>query len=221
MKVYKGTNKNLQCLGYQFTLGKTEEIEGKIKLCERGFHACESPLDVFSYYPPTDGRYFEAELDGVTDEHGNDSKRVGRKITLGAEIGIPGLVKAHVEYVNEHINRKKTEKSTGDLSAATNTGDQSAATSTGYRSAATSTGYQSAATSTGDRSAATVETGGSVAICTGKDGKARAGIGSAIVLCERDDDYNLIAIQAVIIDGEKYRPNTWYTLKEGKVVIAL
>ena len=153
MIVYKGTDKDMKCRDFQFELGKEYE-EAEAKLCNKGFHGCEYPLDVFAHYAPADSRFFVADLDGVTDEMENDdTKRVGTKIKLRAEIGIPGLVKAAVEYIKEKA--ESSDNQTGYRSAATNTGDWSAATNTGYRSAATNTGNQSAATNTGDWSAAT------------------------------------------------------------------
>ena len=107
---------------------------------------------------------------------------------------------------------------TGDWSAATNTGDQSAATNTGYRSAATNTGNWSAATNTGSWSAAAVGGNGSVAIATGYESKAKANVGSAIVVCERDDNYNLIGIKAAIIDGKNLKADTYYTLINGEFI---
>ena len=125
MIVYKGTDKDMKCRGFQFDLGK-EYVEEEAKLCEKGFHGCEYPLDVFGHYAPADSRFFVADLDGVTDEmQSDDTKRVGTKVTLRAEIGIPGIVKAAVEYIKERTG--KTEDATGYQSAATNTGDQSAA----------------------------------------------------------------------------------------------
>ena len=153
MIVYKGTDKDMKCRGFQFELGKEYE-EAEAKLCDKGFHGCEYPLDVFAHYAPADSRFFVADLDGVTDEmESDDTKRVGTKIKLRAEIGIPGIVKAAVEYIKEKA--ESSDNQTGDCSAATNTGDWSAATNTGYRSAATNTGNWSAATNTGNRSAAT------------------------------------------------------------------
>lgn len=120
---------------------------------------------------------------------------------------------------------------TGFCSAATNTGDQSVAVNTGFRSAATNTGDWSATTNTGDRSAAMntgfrsaaeVSSGGSVAIVTDYQSKAKAGLGSAIVIAERNDwngeTYPLINIKAAIVDGEKIKADTWYTLKDGEFV---
>ena len=162
MIVYKGTDKEMKCRDFQFELGK-EYVEEEAKLCYKGFHGCEYPLDVFAHYAPADSRFFVADLDGVTDEEAeDDSKRVGTKIKLRAEIGIAGVVKAAVEYIKEKAESSKNQTgdcsaatNTGNYSAATNTGDYSAATNTGNYSAATNTGYRSAATNTGSHSAAT------------------------------------------------------------------
>ena len=166
IKAYKGFNKNLQCQPdddkppFQYEVGKEYE-ESEAELCSCGFHACEFPLDVFGYYPPADSRYCEVELD-ATEEKEGDSKRTGKKIKIGAEIGLDGIIKAGVKFILEKA--ESCDKGTNNQSAATNTGYRSAATNTGYRStatntgdqsAATNTGYQSAATNTGDQSAAT------------------------------------------------------------------
>lgn len=116
---------------------------------------------------------------------------------------------------------------TGDRSAATNTGNYSAATNAGNGSTATNTGDCSAALATGDSSAALatgycsaaeVSKKHSVAIVTGRGSKARGVIGCWIVLTERDANCDIIGIKAVRIDGKKYQPDTWYTLRKGKVV---
>ena len=164
MIVYKGTDKDMKCRDFQFELGKEYE-EAEAKLCYKGFHGCEYPLDVFAHYAPADSRFFVADLDGVTDEEEGDSKRAGTKIKLRAEIGIAGIVKAAVEYIKERA--ESSDNQTGDRSAATNTGNQSAATNTGYYSAATNTGNQSAATNTGNQSAATNTGNQSAATNTG------------------------------------------------------
>ena len=166
MKLYKGFDKDLKCRGYQFEVGKEYEEE-KADICNCGFHACENPLGVFGYYPPADSRYCEVDLD-VNDQKSNDSKRVGKHIKINAEIGLPGLIKAGVEYIKDQVDWEHAKVSnTGERSAATNTGDWSAATNTGNWSAATNTGNQSAATNTGNRSAATNTGNQSAATNTG------------------------------------------------------
>ena len=210
MLCYKGFDKDLKCRDFQYETGK-EYSEESAEICEKGFHACEFPLDVFGYYTPSDSRYCEVDLD-ANDQKSSDSKRVGKSISIKAEIGIAGIVKAGVEYIKNQVDWNNNEKTntgdysaatnTGDRSAATNTGDRSAATNTGYCSAATNTGYYSAATNTGDRSAATntgycsaatntgyrsaatVEGKESVAMAIGCDSKAKGSIGCFIVLAE-------------------------------------
>ena len=179
IKAYKGFNKNLQCQPdddkppFQYEVGKEYE-ESEAELCSCGFHACEFPLDVFGYYPPADSRYCEVELD-ATEEKEGDSKRTGKKIKIGAEIGLDGIIKAGVKFILEKAEScdkgtgyQSAATNTGDWSAATNTGDWSAATNTGRRSAATNTGDQSAATNTGHRSAATNTGRRSAATNTGR-----------------------------------------------------
>nr|DAW43924.1 MAG TPA: hypothetical protein [Caudoviricetes sp.] len=164
MKCFKGFDKDLKCRDFQYEIGK-EYTEEKADICNCGFHACEFPMDVFGYYPPSDSRYCEVELEENGQKSSDDSKRVGKKISVKAEIGIAGIIKAGVEYIKEQVDweddkatntgNKSAETNTGNKSAATNTGYQSAATNTGDRSAATNTGYRSAATNTGYQSAAT------------------------------------------------------------------
>ena len=240
MLVYKGTDKDMKCRDFQFEIGKGYE-EAEAKLCEKGFHGCEYPLDVFAHYAPADSRFFVADLDGVTDEREScDTKRAGTKIKLRAEIGIAGIVKAAVEYIKEKAESSKKQTgacsaatNTGACSAATNTGDRSAATNTGYRSAATNTGDRSAATNTGDysaatntgdRSAATVDGKESIAIVTGVDSKASGAIGCWLVLTERGgwngDTYPIKEVRAVKVDGGAIKPGVFYKLENGEVVEA-
>ena len=163
---YKGFDKDLKCRGFQYEVGKDYEQEGEIKCCNNGFHACEFPLDVFSYYAPGgNNRYCTVTQSGVTDKEEGDSKVASSKIHIETEIGLDGIIKAGVKFILDKVNWKNQKESntgnrsavtnTGDYSAATNTGDQSAATNTGYQSAATNTGNRSAVTNTGDYSAAT------------------------------------------------------------------
>ena len=238
MKMYKGFDKNLRCRDFQYEIGK-EYTEEKAVLCKNGFHACENPIDVFSYYPPADSRYCEVDLDDISEQTSEDSKRAGKKIRIGAEIGIKGIVEAFIRFTFDRIDWKsKKATNTGDRSAATNTGYRSAATNTGYRSAATNTGNwsaatntgdqsaatntgdQSAATNTGDRSAAEVSGVGSIAITTGYGGRVRGAIGCAIVAVERDENGELLTIQSAIVDGDKIKPDIWYTVQNGQFVEA-
>ena len=153
---YKGFDKNLQCRGFQYEVGKTFEHEGDVSCCNSGFHFCENPFDVFGYYPPSDCRYCSVEGSGKSDNDNKDSKVSVSKLHISAEIDLKGMIDAGIKFIFDKVNWKDDKNTnTGDQSAATNTGDCSAATNTGNCSAATNTGDRSAATNTGDRSAAT------------------------------------------------------------------
>lgn len=193
MKVYKATDKDMKCRGFQYELGKTAEVEGDIELCRKGLHACEMPLDVLGYYAPGDGsRYFEAELeDASSKKRSDDTKRVGKKLTLSAEIGIPGLVKAQVEYVKAQCDFDNAIKKADAEKKNHATGDSGAASATGEYC---------------------------VAMTTGFFGRVMGDIGNAIVCVERRDNGEIVAILAGIVDGETLKPDVWYTVKNGQWV---
>lgn len=205
MKCFKGFDKDLKCRDFQYEIGK-EYSEEKADICNYGFHACEFPMDVFNYYPPSDSRYCEVELEANNQKSSDDSKRVGKKISVKAEIGIAGIIKAGVEYIKEQVNWEDDK--------ATNTGNQSAATNTGNRSAATNTG---------DQSAAIVEGKESIALATGINSKAKGKIGCFIVLAEWKEinyEYHIVDVKSAKVDGENIKEDTFYTLKDGKFVEA-
>ena len=223
MKCFKGFDKDLKCRDFQYEIGK-EYTEEKADICNCGFHACEFPMDVFGYYPPSDSRYCEVDLEENGQKSSDDSKRVGKKISVKAEIGIAGIIKAGVEYIKEQVNWEDDKATnTRNQSAATNTGDRSAATNTGYQSAATNTGNRSAATNTGDQSAAIVEGKESIALATGINSKAKGKIGCFIVLAEWKEinyEYHIVDVKSAKVDGENIKEDTFYTLKDGKFVEA-
>ncbi|EME3367589.1 hypothetical protein VSW72_002016 [Salmonella enterica] len=231
---FKGFNKDLKCRGFQFAIGETFHHDGKVEACGSGFHACECPFDVFSYYPPAESRYAETISFGVIDrEEIGDTKIASASITIKAELTLPQFIQRGIEWIWSKIDKSLEQQimtgdqsaatntgyrsaatNTGNRSAATNTGDQSAATNTGYRSAATNTGNRSAATNTGNWSAAEVSGSQSVAAAFGIEGKARASEGAAIVLCYRDEDGELIHIRASKVGENGIMPDTWYQLDE-------
>lgn len=231
MKGYKGFNKDMTCRNKQYAENTVFE-EAEAEICSSGMHFCENPFAVLDYYGfvGANGALNEfAEVEALDECKTDDNEKYcTKKLKIGAKIGITGLVKAFVDFTFSKIDFKNaSESNTGDWSAATNTGSWSAATNTGYRSAATNTGDQSAATNTGNwsaatntgyRSAAAVGGNGSVAIATGYESKAKANVGSAIVVCERDDNYNLIGIKAAIIDGKNLKADTYYTLINGEFI---
>ena len=106
MKAYKGFDRSMRCRGFQFEEGKTYK-EDKAELCKAGFHACENPLDVWRYYSPADGcEYHEVELEDVSEKwNSNDSKVCGKRIRIGAKLGIEELVNASVSIYIDKANK--------------------------------------------------------------------------------------------------------------------
>ena len=149
IKSFKGFDNELKCRGFQYEVGGEYE-EDSASCCNRGFHACENPLDVFAYYPPAEARYCEVEQSGKIDKSGDNSKVASTKIKIGAEIGLSGIIKAGVKFTLEKV--KFEEATTGDCSGALATGDCSGALATGNYSGALATGECSGASATGNYS---------------------------------------------------------------------
>ena len=221
---YKGFKQDWTCRGYQYEIGKTYEHKGDVKAYESGFHACEYPLDVLSYYGPAVSKFAVVKMSGETSKDSDDTKIASAKITIETEINLPEMVKKAVEWIKGKVDWDAAKVSnTGDWSVATNTGDLSAATNTGNRSVATNTGDLSVATNTGNRSAATntgdwsvAEVSGeqSIAVALGWQSKAKASIDGAIVCVYRNNDGELIHIKASKVGENNIKADTWYTLDE-------
>ena len=207
MKMYKGFNKDMTCRGFQYEEGKTYELpEGEeAKLCWSVFHACEAPIDCFHYYTPANSVYHEVEMEELTEETSEDSKRVGKRIRVGAKLDVAGLVKAHFEYVKERTTEEHTDPkaaTAGSFGAAT-AGDSGAATA-GDRGAATSRGSSKSGKN-------------GLSVARGNNVKAMGGLGAVLVLVEEEaNTYDIKEWKVAVVDGEILKPDTWYTLQDGE-----
>ena len=234
MKAYKGFDKNLQCLGYRYEIGRTFE-EDDASPCRKGFHACEYPLDCFSYYAPGESRYCEVEIEDNGERNSEDTKVCGKKIRIGAEVGIKELIRAASAYVKAHCTNTEQGQDrcclTGGNKSALTGGDRSALT--GGNSSAL-TGGDWSALNGGDRSALTggdksALNGGDSSALTGGDwsvvyggenAKVRAGIGSVLAL-QYWVNCKFIGVNCEAVDGKKIKANTWYRLdKAGRFIEA-
>ena len=173
IKAYKAFDKDLSCRGFKYELGKEYEETGYIKACEKGFHACPYPLDVFGYYAPAGARFCEVEQSGKIDDS-ESNKVCSSKIRIGAELDIRGLVKAAVSYVKERCtnecNAEPGKPATAGYCGAATAGGSGAATA-GDCGAATAGNYGAA--TAGDYGAATA--GDCGAATAGNYGAATAG----------------------------------------------
>ena len=247
IKTYKGFDSDLKCRGFKYEIGKTYTMpEGETpELCRRGFHAIsdeQSPLSVFDFYPPAvsgkPSRYCEVELSG--DVEHDEEKYAGSEIKVGAEIGIPGIIKAHFDWVKKRItnenNAKKGKAATaGSCGAATagsygaaTAGDSGAATAGSYGAATAgscgaATAGDSGAATAGDRGAATSRGKTAVgknglAVARGSGVMVKGGLGAVLVIAvENNDNYDIKEWKAVVVDGKKVKADTWYKLVDGEL----
>lgn len=200
IKAYKAFDKDLSCRGFKYEVGKEYEETGDIKACEKGFHACPYPLDVFGYYAPAGARFCEVEQSGKIDDSESD-KVCSSKIRIGAELDIRGLVKAAVSYVKERC----TNECNAEPGKPATAGDSGAATAGNY-GAATARGKAS----TGSNG---------LSVARGENVQVKGGIGAILVIAEeRDNTYDIVDWKAVVVDGEVVKADTWYRLENGELV---
>ena len=283
IKAVKGFNPDMTCtptedIKFQYEEGKIYEEE-TANVCNRGFHACELPMDAFRYYPPIKSIYHEVEMSGKIDDSESD-KVCSSKIKIGAKINIAGIIKASIDIIRGKAEKESTASSgnygnaassgdygnaasSGDYGNAASSGDcgnaassgykgnaassgyKGNAASSGYKGNAASSGYKGNAASSGDygnaassgncgnaassgyKGSAKANHTNSCAIAWGPESKASGVIGSHLVLAEwqsnggmywKEDTWTFKGATIVTVDGENIKENTWYGLKNGKVI---
>jgi len=137
IKSYKGFDKNLKCRDFQYEIGKEYKMDGEIKVCSRGFHACESPLEVFDYYPMIGSRFCEVEQDGNISKEDRGTKICSSKIKIKAELKLADMINLGVEWLKEITSPEKIKTSIKDNSS----GNYAQIGSSGYDAKIGSSGY--------------------------------------------------------------------------------
>ena len=247
IKAVKGFNLDMTCtptedIKFQYEEGKTYEEE-TADACHKGFHACELPVEVFRYYPPTRSVYHRVEMSGEIDDS-NIDKVCSSKIKIGAKINIAGIIKASVDIIRGKAEKnfaassgdcgnavssgdKGNAASSGDYGNAASSGDCGNAVSSGYKGNAASSGNCGNAVSSGYCGSAKANHPNSCAIAWGPESKASGVIGSHLVLAEWEsnggnywDEKTWIfrGAKMVVVDGKNIKENAWYKLRNGKVV---
>ena len=246
IKSYKGFNKDMTCKYKQYEEGK-EYTEERAKACGYGMHACEYPLDCFKYYDPAHSVYHAVEQGGELSRNGDDSKVASTYMRIGARLDVRGLVKAVIEYTRSRTTTEYTDPdmatagysgaATAGYRGAATAGDRGAATAGNYGAAtagnygAATAGYSGAATA-GDRGAATAGDRGAatsrgksasgengLSVARGNGVRVKGGMGAILVIAKENvSDYDIAEWKAVVVDGEKIKPDTWYKLEDGDLV---
>ena len=234
---YKAFDKNLKCRGFQYDVGKEYEIDGEIKVCERGFHACENPLEVFDHYDMLDSRFCKVEQAGEIDKEENTTKICSSKIKIVAELKLADMIRLGVEWLKEVTspsNIKENQKDSGYSAQIGSSGDSAQIGSSGDYAKIGSSGYYAQIGSSGDSAQigssgdyAKIESTGenSVICCAGANSIVKAKKGSWITLSEWIYDKNSkrdipVCVKTEYVDGERIKENTWYILKNGKFIEA-
>ena len=210
MKSYKGFDKKLKCRDFQYEIGKEYEMDGEIKVCSRGFHACESPFDVFDHYTMIDSRFCEVEQDGNISKEDRGTKICSSKIKIKAELKLADMINLGVEWLKEITSPEKIKTSIKDNSS----GNYAQIGSSGDGAKIGSSGNNAKIDSTGKDC---------VIMCAGINPVAKASKGSWITLSEWSysegkQRYIPICVKTEFVDGEKIKADTYYSLKGGVFV---
>ena len=199
---YKGFDKNMECRGFKYEVGKEYEMDGEIKCCNRGFHACKSPIEVWDYYDMLNSRFAEVEQSGKIDEEEKSTKICSSRIKIKAELKLADIINIGVEWLKD-ITSPSNVKEDGALN---DNGDR--------KEQIGSSGDYAKIDSTGEDS---------VIMCAGNKSKAKAKIGSWITLAEwkwsnEKNRYVPVCVKTEYVDGENIKADTWYKLENGKFV---
>lgn len=226
---YKGFDKDMKCRNFQYEVGKEYEMDGEIKCCKRGFHACKSPLEVWDYYDMLNSRFAEVEQSGKIDEEEKSTKVCSSHIKIKAELKLADIINICVEWLkditspskvkmngvlNDYGDRKKQIGSSGYSAQIGSSGDSAQIGSSGYYAKIGSSGDSAKIDSTGEDT---------VIMCAGNKSKAKAKVGSWITLAEWkwNDEKNRnvpVCVKTEYVDGVNVKADTWYQLKNGKFV---
>ena len=230
IKAYKGFNADLTCRDFQYEVGKEYEIKGDIECCYNGFHACQSPLDVFGYYlldmDCNLARFCEVEQSGKIDsEQNGDTKVASSKIKIKAEIKFADFIKLGVEWIKEKVADKSADKklisdNSGDYAQIGSSGNSAQIGSNGNSAQIGSNGNFAQIGSSGDYAQINSTGEDSVICCAGHNSIVKTKQGSWITLAEWE--YNKEKDRSVpknvvtkYVDGEEIKADTWYKLVDG------
>ena len=229
IKSYKAFDKNMQCSGFQYEIGKEYEMDGEIKCCNRGFHACKSPMEVWDHYDMLSSRFAEVEQSGKIDEEGNSTKVCSSRIKIKAELKLADIIKVGVEWLKDITSPKKVKTDIakndngGDYAQIGSSGDYAQIGSSGDSAKIGSSGDSAKIGSSGDYAKIYSTGEDSVIMCAGKESKAKAKVGSWITLTEwewNDDKRRRVplCVKTEYVDGNNIKADTWYQLKNGEFV---
>ena len=115
VKGYKVFNPNFTCNNYQYAEGQEFTHEGKIVICQSGFHFCEKAEDCFSYYSfDPQNIVCEVEGRGIILRHDSDSKICTDKIFIGKKLTWDEVLKVANSGSNNTGNSNSGNSNSGN-----------------------------------------------------------------------------------------------------------
>jgi len=242
-KVKKDENGNeiLYCQNQEYKEGETYEMEGLPVCCQKGYHACENPLDVLNYYDLCGSAFTEVEAVGeVHKRDDEDSKFATNKIKIGARLDLKGFIQASFQFLwerckkGEAVSSERNSKlaasgyysqlaASGYYSQLAASGDNSQLAASGHYSKLAASGHYSKLAASGDSSKLEMTGEDSVGAAIGIDGIAKGKTGCWITLAEWKYNYEKsryvpVCVKSAQIDGKKLKADIFYKLINGEFV---
>ena len=234
MKGYKGFRKGLICKDKQYAENTIFE-ESEANICVNGMHFCKNPMDVLDYYPLIDnnGEMCEfSEVEAMDETLTNDEKKYcTKKLKIGARLSLVEFIKASFDVtyrqIKEEVDNVSEKENVADNATlaggnwATLAGGNGATLAGG--NGATLAGGDNAKLAGGNNAKlaggnwATLAGGEHSIMVSENGGKAKGGIGSLIVMVERNGKGEIVNYKAIQIDGDTYKEDTWYQLEDGEI----
>ena len=153
---YKAFEPGMICKGKQYQENTDYEEEGG-EICEKGMmHYCVNPFDVLNFYPLVNDSGKVSDFAAVKSLEepvsGDGGKFATKKIHIGVKLGLPGFVKACIDYLKEETIGKAPNStvSSGDYAKIGSSGNSAKIGSSGDYAQIGSSGYYAQIGSSGD-----------------------------------------------------------------------
>ena len=153
---YKAFEPGLICKGKQYQENTEYEEEGG-KICGKGMmHYCVNPFDVLNFYPLVNenGEISDFATVNALDNpvSGDNGKFATKKLHIGVKLGLPGFIKACIDYLKEEtiVKAPSAILNSGDFAKIGSSGDFAKIGSSGDSAQIGSSGYSAKIGSSGD-----------------------------------------------------------------------
>lgn len=197
---YKAFEPGMICKGKQYQENTDYEEEGG-EICEKGMmHYCVNPFEVLNFYPLVNDSGKVSDFAAVKSLEepvsGDNGKFATKKLHIGVKLGLPGFVKACIDYLKEEtiVNAPNSTVSSGDSAKIG---------SSGYYAKIESAGEDSVICCAGHGSAVNAKAGSWITLAEWEYSEAKNGCVPKCVKIE-------------YVDGERIKADTWYKLIDGE-----